>query len=270
MNGQWQEIGPAVFRRHYDYLELNVGVVLGGEGLLLVDTRASHVQGRETLEALRALTPLPVLAVVNTHWHFDHCWGNHVFRRFPIWAHETCRDAMVERGEEYFASVMKRIDPKVRSELQEVVITPPTSVFTDSVTLDLGDRPIDLRYFGLAHTDSDITVTVPDADVCFVGDLIEECAPPVFRHAYPMDWPATLRRAVDHMGGVVVPGHGDLADPAFVATQLSELESIAALAAQVHEEGMALAEAVRRGPYPADTMHTALERALMQLQLRTR
>ena len=81
--------------------------------------------------------------------------------------------------------------PALADELAEVVLDPPDRVFADAATLDLGGREIRLAYLGRGHTDNDIVVSIPDADVLCAGDLLENGAPPWFGDGYPMDWPAT-------------------------------------------------------------------------------
>ena len=83
----WTEIGDRVFVRRYAFYDQNIGVVLGGGAALVIDTRSTHVQGREILADLRELTADPVTVVVNTHGHFDHAFGNRVFRPATIWGH---------------------------------------------------------------------------------------------------------------------------------------------------------------------------------------
>jgi glyoxylase-like metal-dependent hydrolase (beta-lactamase superfamily II) len=84
----WVEIGDRVFVRRYTFFDQNIGVVLGGaDGVMVIDTRSTHVQAREILTDLRELTAAPVSVVVDTHGHFDHAYGNHVFRPAPIWGH---------------------------------------------------------------------------------------------------------------------------------------------------------------------------------------
>ncbi len=86
----WVELGDRVFARRYAFFDQNIGVVLGDDAALVIDTRSTHVQAREILADLRRLTPSPVTVVVDTHGHFDHAYGNHVFRPAPIWGHEGC------------------------------------------------------------------------------------------------------------------------------------------------------------------------------------
>ena len=255
----FDELAEGVYARRYESLDLNVGVVVSENGVLVVDTRASHVEADELLDDLRSLTPLPVRWVVDTHWHWDHTFGNARFPEAEIWGHELCRRALLERGESMKADAAVWL-PGQKAEFDAVVITPPTEVFTDATTIDLGSKQIGLSYHGLAHTDADIVVTV--GDVCFMGDLLESGAPPVFDDGYPTSWPGTLASALASGSPTLVPGHGDVMDPQAAHTQLDEIEAVAVLARRCLEEGLPIAEARGLGPYPADVMASALHRAL--------
>jgi glyoxylase-like metal-dependent hydrolase (beta-lactamase superfamily II) len=123
-----------------------------------------------------------------------------------------------------------------------------------------------LRHLGRGHTDNDVVVIVPDADVLFAGDLVENGAPPYFGDGYPIEWPATVERMVGYVTGAVVPGHGDVGDRGFAVRSMVEIRAIAELATLVHEGRLPMSEAVVRTPYPADTATEPLERALAQLR----
>ena len=88
----WIEVGDRVFVRRYTFYDQNIGVVLGDDGVLVDRHAVSHRQAREILDDLRELTPRPVAVVVNTHGHYDHAFGNHVFRPATIWGHDALRD----------------------------------------------------------------------------------------------------------------------------------------------------------------------------------
>ena len=255
----FDELAEDVYRRRYESLDLNIGVVVSGEGVLVVDTRASHVEADELRNDLRTLTPLPVRWVVDTHWHWDHAFGNARFPEAEIWGHELCRRALLERGESMKADAAAWL-PAQKAEFDAVVITPPTEVFTDVTTIDLGTKQVVLSYHGPGHTDADIVITV--GDVGFMGDLLENGAPPVFDDGYPISWPGTLASALASGTTTLVPGHGDLMDPQAAHTQLGEIEAVAELARRCLEEGLPIAEATGLGPYPEDVMASALERAL--------
>ena len=263
----WSEVGDRVFVRRYVFYDQNIGAILGDDGVLIVDTRISHRQADEILADLRELTPLPVRAVVNTHGHNDHAFGNHRFRPAPIWGHERCARMVRETGAAQLAMVAEAI-PELAADLAEVVLDPPDRTFDgDFMTLDFdaGGRRIELRHLGRGHTDNDVVVIVPDADVLFAGDLVEADAPPYFGDGYPLDWPATVERMVGHVTGSVVPGHGTVGDRAFAVRSMTELRTIAELATLVHQGALDLDAAVLRTPYPADAAREPLTRALAQL-----
>jgi glyoxylase-like metal-dependent hydrolase (beta-lactamase superfamily II) len=258
----FQELGDGVFRRRYETLDLNVGVIIGEEGLLVIDTRSTHSQGDEILAELVHLTPLPVRWVVNSHWHWDHVFGNSRFPDAQIWGHVRTRETLLARPDEMKAGARQWLGSELASQVAEVEIVAPESTFSDRVTIDIG-RPVELSYHGPGHTDADIRILVGDARVAFLGDLVEEGAPPAFGDSYPLSWPLTLRLAMEGVEGAVVPGHGDVVDGEFVATQHQELVSVAEIAALVVEGELSVEEAARRGPYPTKVMATALERALV-------
>jgi glyoxylase-like metal-dependent hydrolase (beta-lactamase superfamily II) len=91
---------------------------------------------------------------------------------------------------------------------------------------------------------------VPDAGVVFAGDLVEQGAPPDLENAVVPEWPATLDAVLALEPRIVVPGHGDPVDPAFVAKQRAELAEVAALHAAVARGVLSAAEAARRSPHP--------------------
>lgn len=256
----FDEIGGGVFRRRYDFLDLNVGVVLGEEGALVIDTRASQGQGQELVEEMGGLTDLPVRWVVNTHWHWDHTFGNSRFGGADIWGHELCRIALEELGQEMKRTAIEWMGESLRLDIESTEIVPPSRVFSEAASIDVG-REVRLAYHGFGHTDADIVVSIPDAQVTFMGDLVEESAPPSFGDSHPIDWPMTLRLAMSDMEPLVVPGHGDVVDARFVESQQEELAAVADVAQRFVDGLIGLDRATDEGPYPPDVMRTALLRA---------
>jgi glyoxylase-like metal-dependent hydrolase (beta-lactamase superfamily II) len=267
MSDLWTEVGDRVFVRRYRFFDQDITAVLGGQAALVVDTRSTLAQGREILDDLRELGSPRVGIVVNTHGHSDHCFGNSVFRPATIWGHERCVTMIRTTGEAQRASAAQEI-PDIAGDLAEVVLDPPDRTFTDRATLDLDGRIVELAYLGRGHTDNDIVITIPDADVLCVGDLLENDAPPWYGDGYPMDWPATARAILDLTGErtVVVPGHGAHADRAFVERSIDEIGAIAGLATRVHGGGLDLEAAVAAAPYRPAAAREALERAVAQLR----
>lgn len=264
-SGPWVEIGERVFARRYRFFDQQIGVVLGDGEALVIDTRLTHRQAREILDDLRELTADPVTLVVNTHWHHDHAFGNHVFRPATIWGHERCGPRLLEHGERVRAEAAAEI-PQLADDLAEVILDPPDRAFAESARLLVGGRAVWLRHLGRGHTDSDIVVEVPDAGVLFAGDLLESGATPYFGDGYPLDWPETVSRLLDLVRGPVVPGHGAIGDRSFVEDQLAGFLEIARLGREVNAGRLSLDDAIAGSPFDRETSREPLERTLAQLR----
>src|SRR5262249_35712266 len=86
------EVAAGVHVLRYPVLDVNCTLIVGSQVAMLVDTLATTAQAHELVAAVRRVTDLP-LTVVNTHGHFDHCFGNAVLAQaspgLSIWAHES-------------------------------------------------------------------------------------------------------------------------------------------------------------------------------------
>ena len=273
--GRWREVGDGVLVRRHRTLDVNAGLVLGDDRCLVVDTRGSDREARDLLAAIRDVTALPFV-VATTHAHFDHCFGNATFADAQagtdIWAHERCRRDLVERGEEQRTAMVAWLracgETALADDVADVVIVPPNRTFTDAVTVDLGGRRVVLHHPGRGHTDHDVVVDVRDAGVTFAGDLVEQGAPPSFDDAYPLEWPATIKGLLPRLGGVVVPGHGDVVDPDFVASQLIDIVEVADVAALQPQDAddETLERAASRLAVGGPAGYVGLRRALSHLR----
>ena len=257
MSTDWQEVADGVLVRRHRSLDLNCGLVVGDDACLVVDTRSHLGEAVDLIAAVRAVTPHP-WTVVNTHAHYDHCFGNAAFRPAVIWGSRGCATDLAAAGELQRAVVVAGLRAEGRDADAELIsaapIDPPDHLVDDVAVLDVGGREVTLRFLGRGHTDHDLVVEVEadgDATVVFAGDLVEEGAPPAFEDACPADWPATLGRLHALARGPVVPGHGAVVDAAYVGAQREELLAVlTALRAGRPQDG----------PYDTETMRTAAAR----------
>lgn len=266
----WTEIADRVFVRRHVSLDLNVTLIVGDGACLVVDTRSGVEEGRELAGAVRAITPHP-WTVVNTHFHYDHAFGNSAFSPpATVWGHRRCAEAL---GGPFGEAMRARIAGRYRDAgriaeadaIESAPLVPPDAIVDDATDLDVGGRPVLLRHLGRGHTDSDLVLLVPDADVLIAGDLVEEGAPPQFGDGYPLDWPATMDAVADLVTGAVVPGHGAVVDQAFVLAQRAELGALAAAARAGHAAGRPVAGVAGELPYFGKFAEQAVERAYRQL-----
>jgi len=266
----WIEVADRCFCRRYAHLDVTSTVVAGAEGALVVDTRASAAQGRELADHIRRLTPLPIRAVVNTHVHFDHSFGNGAFAGVPIVAHESVQLAMPAHEARIKQLYADEPDDPEREDVLATEVVVPDTVFTSAWTLDLGDRPVEVVHLGRGHTDGDAVVRVADADVLLAGDLVEQSAPLNYgTDCWPLEWPATLDLVIGLLTEqtVVVPGHGTTVDRGFVQEQRVEAAEIAGRVAELAGAGVAVDDALGQGgwPYDPDRLGHAVRRGYAQL-----
>lgn len=264
---RWIEVADRVLVRRYAELDLSVGLVIGDQQALVIDTRGDHAQGAELSNAVRQVTDLHCHVAI-THAHFDHCFGTSAFLPAPVWAHRRCvecltRTAAAQRDEwvAHYRSAGKVDTARALAATDPVL---PDHLMEEQVELDLGNRSATLLHLGRGHTDHDMVVAVPDAGVVFAGDLVEQGAPPDFGDAHPAEWPSTVDSLLRLNAGLVVPGHGEPVDRDFVRTQRDELSTIAELCHAVRNSGLTISDAVQQSPYPAEPTTTALARALSQ------
>jgi glyoxylase-like metal-dependent hydrolase (beta-lactamase superfamily II) len=267
MTTRWVEVGERVFVRRYAFFDQNIVVVLGRDEALVLDTRTTHGQAREILDDLRELGSPTVGIVVNSHGHYDHAFGNRVFRPAPIWGHERCATMLNASGERMRAAAAVAV-PDIRDDLADVIVDPPDRTFADDATICLDDgREVSLRYLGRGHTDNDVVMRVDGADILCAGDLLENGATPYFGDGYPMDWPATAEALLALVGPstVVVPGHGPHAGRRFVESQLVGFRAVAEAARRVHAGEASVDDVLPLVPYPPAEAREPVERAVAQL-----
>ncbi|KAA1417750.1 MBL fold metallo-hydrolase [Nocardioides humilatus] len=267
------EIADRVWVAHYDFIDLNIGLVGGSRGLAVVDTYASGQLARDVIDDIRALGAGEVVAVVNTHEHFDHTFGNGTFRQeygdLPIHATEEAAARTIPSGEAWKAKSEKYDDPHM-PDIRATAIVPADHTFSSAAVVDLGDRAIELVHPGRGHTAGDLVVRVPDADVLLAGDLIEQSGPPAYgTDCFPMDWPLTLDLVIQLMtpATVVVPGHGAVVDREFVFDQRADIGVVAETIRDLAGRGVPVADALAEAewPFPREALGDAVRLGYEQL-----
>ncbi|QWF83472.1 MBL fold metallo-hydrolase [Amycolatopsis sp. CA-230715] len=265
MTDRWLELGEGVYARRYAELDLTVGLVVGREKCLVVDTRGDTVQGAELAAAVREITPLPWTIAI-THSHFDHSFGTAAFGPCEVWAHPGCREDLITDGENARAKRSQwyrdRGEPAIADAIAATELVLPEHLVDDEQELPLGGRAVVLAYHGPAHSGHDLTVRVPDAGVLFAGDLVEHGPEGTFTtDSFGTDtvldgWPPALAAIAALDFPVVVPGHGEPVDTAFVVRQHRLLADLVALV----ESGASDDEIVAGSALPPEVTRAALAR----------
>lgn len=225
----------------------NTTVVIGDREVLVVDAGYLPYAARQDIAHIKRLTAKPVRYLVNTHWHNDHVMGNHEYvKAFPgigIVAHAETRKDMdlnipnapvrsapglteqmtatgkiLSSGKDFEG---KPLTPAGRAQVESLMVRrrlavddykafvyqPPTITFDRDLTIDLGNREVQIRHLGRGNTNGDAVVYLPRERIAIVGDLLVRPLPFPY-DGYPSEWVATLEALGTLDTGVIVPGHG--------------------------------------------------------------
>jgi glyoxylase-like metal-dependent hydrolase (beta-lactamase superfamily II) len=196
----------------------NSGVIVGDNGVMVVDATATPVMAKALLAEIRGVTDQPIRHVLLTHYHAVRVMGASGFGADEIIASEATRELIEERGQEDFESEVNRFPRLFRAVETVPGLTWPTMTFATRMTVWLGRRRVEIMHLGHGHTKGDTVAWLPEERVLFAGDLVEYAATPYTGDAYLGDWPATLERLAALRAEKLVPGRGAaLTSPAEVA-----------------------------------------------------
>lgn len=243
------KIGPSVWaaidnpnskQRSY----ANAGVVIGDDGVVVIDTLTGDEAAGRLLQEIRRLTTLPIRFVVNTHYHGDHVAGNRLFADAGarVLAHQNVRRWI-------HAENLRMLGDKPNPEHKTIVerFVAPTLGYTDAVDIFLGSRAVQVRSFP-GHTGGDSVVIVPDAKVIFGGDLLWRNTIPNTVDGTLKTWIQTLDTFVSaYPGYTFVPGHGGVAsieDVTAFRDYLATVQKLVADARATGKSGDAVVQAV--------------------------
>ena len=187
----------------------NSGVIVGDDGVMVVDARATPVLARELIERIRSVTDKPIKYVLLSHYHAVRVLGASAYGAQHIIASQGTYELIRERGQQDFESEAQRF-PRLFREVESVPgLTWPTLVFDRSLTIFMGKREVQILHLGKGHTKGDTIAWLPKEKVLFSGDLVEYGAAPYCGDAHFREWPGTLEKVRALGAEKLVPGRGN-------------------------------------------------------------
>lgn len=228
----------------------NVGCIVGTDAILAIEARATPVMAQRWIDVIRTFSDLPFGDLVLTHYHAVRVLGAAAFTARRIVAHVNTAAWIEERGMEDWASEQGRM-PRLFEGAESIPgLTRPTAVFDEQLSVDLGNRVVELRYLGRGHTAGDIVVWLPQERICFAGDLVEAQAAPYMGDAHIGDWRgATLDGVAALDAEQLVGGRGPVVRGTQVASAIANtrafLSAVLDGTRAVKEAGGTPAEAYR-------------------------
>lgn len=224
----------------------NISVLTGSDGKLLID--AAIITARPNVsKALASINMDPVRQLVNSHWHFDHTGGNE-------WLHEAGASILAHENTRKHLSEDTRVEGNWQYTFPPAPAGAiPSTVFNDDYTLHLNNSTLMLKHYLPAHTDSDISVYFPEADILHTGDTFWNRDYPFIDYGTGGSIDGQIRAAEANIANVtdktiVVPGHGAVAGKADLVLFRDVLVEIRDKVAALKKQGKPLPEVVAAKP----------------------
>lgn len=181
--------------------------LVGNDGVLVVDTGFDELAGRKLLTAIRAVTPLPVSYIVNTHYHRDHQAANGIVGpQADIFSTTWTRNRTIEILEHDLPRLQQQLTGEALESLRGVRYRPAT-VTTDRADIYLGNQQVHLEFHGPAHTMGDLVVEFPAQKAVATGDLFLNRSCPAMDRGSVLNWIRILEGLLATPAEVFVPGH---------------------------------------------------------------
>ena len=183
----------------------NIAVLTGQDGKVLIDAGITASRPR-IQEALSSLSKDPIRQLINTHWHFDHADGNE-------WLHKQGASIIAHENTLKHLARAQRVEDWDFNFPRSPPGALPSEVFAQEKMLKANGTTLLLKYYGPAHTDSDISVTFQEPNILHAGDTYWNGFYPFIDYSTGGSIEGTIRAAEANLAAVndaaiVIPGHG--------------------------------------------------------------
>lgn len=194
-------------KENHGYM-VNSVVIIGAQGVILVDTGFSDEIGRHLKAAVARLTDKPVSHIINTHHHGDHTLGNSAFADAEIISTEKCREWLNKTGYQWI-DTLERMTGERFPQTKPV---PATVVYPEGTRTAVTLQGVELQLWAPqgSHTPGDMMVYLPESKILISGDILVNKMIPSFRDAQVKNWIGTLAQIQDMDIATIIPGHGPL------------------------------------------------------------
>lgn len=213
----------------------NAGLIVGDDGLLVIDSLAAPKHAASFIDAIRRVTDKPFRHLINTHHHSDHVNGNQYFEGAEIVGHPYCREEVLKMVPGP-AEWPRRENWADGTEDRRIM--PPTTTVDGKITYYYGRTVVEVMPMLPAHTWGDLVVYLPQHRILFAGDVAFFYVAPFCQNADPSRWIEWCETIEGMQVDTVVPGHGPIGGKDHLAEMRGYLELLRTEARRRFDAGM--------------------------------
>ena len=226
----------------------NIGIIIGRDGVLVVDTGMGPRNAETVLDEVKKITSKPVAYLTITHFHPEHGMGAQAFPAGTIVIYPTAQKAeLLEKGAAMI-NQFSGVSTGIADLLKPVKIRMPNVTFSEEAEVDLGDFPVRLLHWGSSHTRGDEFVFLPKQSIVFGGDVVVNRFFPIMADSDSSgtNWIEILGRLEKLHPAIVVPGHGEVGDVGVISAMREYLVFVRDRVQQMKSQGSSVMDVEKR------------------------
>jgi glyoxylase-like metal-dependent hydrolase (beta-lactamase superfamily II) len=202
------EIAPNVYA-YTTQGDPNSGVIIGEKDVMVIEAQATPLMVQDLLNKIRKITDKPIKYLVLTHYHAVKVLGSSEFNASEIIMSEKTLEMVNERGAQDWESEINRYPRLFKGHEDIKGLTYPSITFNNKLTINLGNKVVNIMHLGEGHTNGDTVVWLENEKVLFAGDIVENGATPYCGDAQIGKWINTLDVVKSFKPNCLVPGRGE-------------------------------------------------------------
>jgi len=215
----------------------NVGIVVGRNATLVIDTGLGPRNGQTVLHEVEKLTKTSQIYIVGTHFHSEHILGESAFPPTAkvIRARAQQQDIDQFGVQPNFATR----SPAMAELMKDSEFRRADDFFDSEKTIDLGDVRTRLMWFGGTHTNGDTLIFIEGDNVLFAGDVIMNRRFLGFnsQSSSVRAWLNSLDKVEPLHPTIIVPSHGEMGNGSLIELNRSYLKALQARVAELKHDG---------------------------------
>jgi cyclase len=219
----------------------NAGFIVGTNSVLVVDAHFNGKMASQIITAVREVTNLPIEYLVNLNAFGDHVFGNYMFpKSTKIISHEKTLNFLKENSLEKrkkIISVTVEGDMTIFDGVEDRL---PEITFSDILRIDMGNKVVELHFFGPGMSPSDTVLYLPDSEVAWTGNLVfGKGSIPWARTEKITEYLETMKKFNGKISpNIIVSGHGKIADKSIIDKYISYLSNVISISEELTERNI--------------------------------